>query len=45
MAQLAQILLYAQDGLSRGDSDTLWMRRFVINARARRTPARTQLRP
>ncbi|MCQ4208932.1 AvrD family protein [Streptomyces longispororuber] len=37
VAQLAQILLYAQDGLSRGDSDTLWMRRFVISAR---TPVR-----
>ncbi|GAA1912221.1 AvrD family protein [Streptomyces durmitorensis] len=32
VAQLAQILLYAQDGLSRGSSDTLWMRRFVISA-------------
>lgn len=32
VAQLAQILLYAQDGLSRGTSDTLWMRRFVISA-------------
>ncbi|MEU6389714.1 AvrD family protein [Streptomyces sp. NPDC046939] len=37
VAQLAQILLYAQDGLDRGDSDTLWMRRFVISAR---TPVR-----
>ncbi|MET7290281.1 AvrD family protein [Streptomyces sp. NPDC005573] len=37
VAQLAQILLYAQDGLARGDSDTLWMRRFVVNAR---TPVR-----
>ncbi|MFI0238028.1 AvrD family protein [Streptomyces sp. NPDC016845] len=37
VAQLAQILLYAQDGLARGDSDTLWMRRFVISAR---TPVR-----
>ncbi|MFC8129729.1 AvrD family protein [Streptomyces sp. NPDC057302] len=32
VAQLAQVLLYAQDGLSRGNSDTLWMRRFVIGA-------------
>ncbi|MGW7270771.1 AvrD family protein [Streptomyces sp. NPDC054864] len=32
VAQLAQILLYAQDGLSRGNTDTLWMRRFVIRA-------------
>ncbi|WP_371749513.1 AvrD family protein [Streptomyces sp. NBC_01283] len=32
VAQLAQILLYAQDGLSRGNTDTLWMRRFVISA-------------
>lgn len=32
VAQLAQVLLYAQDGLSRGTSDTLWMRRFVIGA-------------
>ncbi|MEU5952208.1 AvrD family protein [Streptomyces sp. NPDC047525] len=32
VAQLSQILLYAQDGLSRGSSDTLWMRRFVISA-------------
>ncbi|MGW5731772.1 MULTISPECIES: AvrD family protein [Streptomyces] len=32
VAQLAQILLYAQDGLARGNTDTLWMRRFVINA-------------
>ncbi|MGW1978219.1 AvrD family protein [Streptomyces sp. NPDC001889] len=30
VAQLAQVLLYAQDGLSRGSSNTLWMRRFVI---------------
>ncbi|WP_046500575.1 AvrD family protein [Streptomyces odonnellii] len=37
VAQLAQILLYAQDGLDRGDSDTLWMRRFVMTAR---TPVR-----
>jgi hypothetical protein len=37
VAQLAQALLYAQDGLSRGSSDTLWMRRFVIGAR---TPVR-----
>ncbi|MFJ9036948.1 AvrD family protein [Streptomyces sp. NPDC102406] len=37
VAQMAQILLYAQDGLSRGDTDTLWMRRFVISAR---TPVR-----
>lgn len=37
VAQLAQVLLYAQDGLERGDSDTLWMRRFVISAR---TPVR-----
>ncbi|MEV1027041.1 AvrD family protein [Streptomyces sp. NPDC050264] len=37
VAQLAQILLYAQDGLDRGSSDTLWMRRFVISAR---TPVR-----
>ncbi|MEV6752755.1 AvrD family protein [Streptomyces sp. NPDC051214] len=32
VAQLAQVLLYAQDGLSRGSTDTLWMRRFVISA-------------
>ncbi|MGW7080220.1 AvrD family protein [Streptomyces sp. NPDC054866] len=32
VAQLAQVLLYAQDGLSRGSTDTLWMRRFVIGA-------------
>jgi hypothetical protein len=37
VAQLAQVLLYAQDGLSRGSSNTLWMRRFVISAR---TPVR-----
>ncbi|MFD0554902.1 AvrD family protein [Streptomyces rectiviolaceus] len=37
VAQMAQVLLYAQDGLSRGKSDTLWMRRFVIGAR---TPVR-----
>ncbi|ALV37954.1 AvrD family protein [Streptomyces sp. CdTB01] len=37
VAQLAQALLYAQDGLSRGRTDTLWMRRFVIGAR---TPVR-----
>ncbi|MEV0522392.1 AvrD family protein [Streptomyces sp. NPDC050439] len=32
VAQLAQVLLYAQDGLTRGSTDTLWMRRFVISA-------------
>jgi len=37
VAQLAQALLYAQDGLARGSSDTLWMRRFVIDTR---TPVR-----
>ncbi|MFF9584459.1 AvrD family protein [Streptomyces achromogenes] len=37
VAQLAQVLLYAQDGLSRGGSDTLWMRRFVIGTH---TPVR-----
>ncbi|MPY57612.1 AvrD family protein [Streptomyces spongiae] len=37
VAQLAQVLLYAQDGLSRGSSNTLWMRRFVISTR---TPVR-----
>lgn len=31
VAQLAQALLYAQDGLARGSTDTLWMRRFVID--------------
>lgn len=37
VAQLAQALLYAQDGLARGGTDTLWMRRFVIDTR---TPVR-----
>ncbi len=37
VAQLAQALLYAQDRLSRGSSDTLWMRRFVIGTQ---TPVR-----
>ncbi|QEU83710.1 AvrD family protein [Streptomyces viridosporus] len=37
VAQLAQALLYAQDGLSRGNSNTLWMRRFVIGTQ---TPIR-----
>lgn len=37
VAQLAQVLLYAQDGLTRGATDTLWMRRFVISAE---TPVR-----
>ncbi|MFJ9010367.1 AvrD family protein [Streptomyces canus] len=37
VAQLAQALLYAQDGLLRGSTDTLWMRRFVIGAQ---TPVR-----
>ena len=37
VAQLAQALLYAQDGLTRGGTDTLWMRRFALEAR---TPVR-----
>ncbi|MGP4044407.1 AvrD family protein [Streptomyces sp. 2A115] len=37
VAQFAQVLLYAQDGLSRSSSDTLWMRRFVIGTE---TPVR-----
>lgn len=37
VAQLAQALLYAQDGLTRGGSDTLWMRRFTIDTQ---TPVR-----
>jgi hypothetical protein len=37
VAQLAQALLYAQDGLVRGGTDTLWMRRFVVDTQ---TPVR-----
>ncbi|MGY6021721.1 AvrD family protein [Streptomyces spinosirectus] len=37
VAQLAQALLYAQDGLTRGSTDTLWMRRFVLDTQ---TPVR-----
>jgi hypothetical protein len=37
VAQLAQALLYAQDGLARGGTNTLWMRRFVIDTQ---TPVR-----
>ncbi|MFJ9539691.1 AvrD family protein [Streptomyces sp. NPDC101225] len=37
VAQLAQTLLYAQDGLARGSTDTLWMRRFALETR---TPVR-----
>ncbi|WFB09901.1 hypothetical protein LRS74_24805 [Streptomyces sp. LX-29] len=32
IAQLAQVLLYSQDEMSRGASNTLWMRRIVIEA-------------
>ncbi|MEU7040946.1 AvrD family protein [Streptomyces varsoviensis] len=32
VAQLAQALLYAQDGVDRGRSNTLWMRRTVVGA-------------
>ncbi|MFF4259811.1 AvrD family protein [Streptomyces sp. NPDC001663] len=37
VAQLAQALLYAQDGVTRGSTNTLWMRRFVIDTQ---TPVR-----
>ncbi|WKX70282.1 AvrD family protein [Streptomyces sp. XD-27] len=39
IAQLAQALLYAQDDLARGRSDTLWMRRMVIEADTPTRPA------
>ncbi|MFJ9565173.1 AvrD family protein [Streptomyces fuscichromogenes] len=33
MGQLAQILLYALDGLDRADSETLWLRRATLSTR------------
>jgi hypothetical protein len=38
LAQLAQVLLYRTDGLDRGSSNTLWLRRVVMTASTPRLP-------
>lgn len=42
VAQMAQVLLYSMDGLSREESETLWMRRISITVRG---PVRQAVAP
>jgi hypothetical protein len=43
LAQLAQVLAYRLDGLERSVSDTLWMRRVMLESAAPRQPLDRQL--
>jgi hypothetical protein len=42
LAQIAQVLIYQQDGVARGGTDTLWMRRLTMSSR---TPWRPLTNP